>query len=84
MMYDQNNPFQWSKMVMNVPGIQEYDPTKSWLSKIRVDGQISCDLFTFVDNKHITRPMEELTWQASHTLAAKKSYLGIQDAAHKV
>ena len=28
-------------------------------------------------------PAEELTWQASHALASKQSYLGIQDATWK-
>jgi hypothetical protein len=28
-------------------------------------------------------PTEELNWQASHALASKQSYLGIQDAARK-
>ncbi len=50
---------------------------------MRKDGQIACDLFTFVDNKWVVDPTEELTWQASHVLALKQSYLGIQDAARK-
>ena len=40
-------------------------------------------MFTFVDDKHVTGPDEELTWQASHILASKQSYLGIQDAGRK-
>ena len=31
----------------------------------------------------MTGPDEELTWQASHALASKQSYLGIQDAGRK-
>jgi hypothetical protein len=41
-------------------------------------------LFTFVDNERVTGPNKELTWQASHILASKQSYLvGIQDAGRK-
>ncbi len=42
-----------------------------------------CDLFSFVDDERVVGPSEELTWQASHVLASKQSYLGIQDAARK-
>jgi hypothetical protein len=44
---------------------------------------VACDLFTFVDDERVTGPDEELTWQASHALASKQSYLGIQDAGRK-
>ncbi len=44
---------------------------------------IACDLFTFMDNERVVGPAEELTWQASHVLALKQSYLGIQDATRK-
>ena len=52
--------------------------------KRRKDGQAACDLFIFVDDERVVGPSEELTWQASHMLASKQSYLGIQDAARKV
>jgi len=45
--------------------------------------QTVCDLFTFVDDERVVGPSEELTWQASHMLAYKQSYLGIQDVARK-
>ncbi len=45
---------------------------------------MACDLFTFVDDERVTGPTNELTWQASHVLASKQSYLGIQDAGRKV
>ena len=70
-------------MRLNLPG-PGYDPNLSWVSKMREDGNIACDLFTYVDDKRIVGPSEELYWEASHTLAAKQSYLGIIDAAQKV
>jgi len=36
-----------------------------------------------VDDERVVGPSEELTWQVSHMLASKQSYLGIQDAARK-
>ena len=40
-------------------------------------------MFTFVDDERVTGPDEDLTWQASHALASKQSYLGLQDACRK-
>jgi hypothetical protein len=36
-----------------------------------------------MDGERVTGPDKELTWQASHVLASKQSYLGIQDADWK-
>jgi hypothetical protein len=44
---------------------------------------MACNVFTFVDDKRVVGPSEELTWQASHVLASMQSYLGIQDAPRK-
>ncbi len=44
---------------------------------------MACNIFSFVDDKRVASPDEELMWQASHTLASKQSYLGIQDAGRK-
>jgi hypothetical protein len=77
------NPFQWESIHLNLPGSKEYDPCVSWISKLRADGRVACGLFTFVDDERVTGPDQDLTWQASHALASKQSYLGIQDAARK-
>jgi hypothetical protein len=70
-------------MKLNLPG-PGYIPTKAWVTKVREDKLVACDLFTFVDDEWVTGAMEELAWQAGHTLGAKQSYFGIQDAARKV
>jgi hypothetical protein len=36
-----------------------------------------------VDDERITGPDKELTWQASHSMAAKQTFLGVQDAGRK-
>ncbi|KAL7451691.1 hypothetical protein ACHAXS_000255, partial [Conticribra weissflogii] len=82
--HDLSNPFHWNKVEVNLPGMVTYNPSRSWCAKIRTDGRLACDLFTFIDDERITGPSEELTWKAGHTVAAKQSYLGIQDAARKV
>ncbi len=77
------NPFQWKCVELNLPGTKEYNPCISWITKRREDGQMACNVFTFVDKERVVGPSKELTWQASHVLASKQSYLGIQDAARK-
>jgi hypothetical protein len=81
--FDTSNPFQWKIVKLNLPGTENYDPTGSWIIKMRDDGLISCELFTFVDDERVSGPTEELTWQAAHVMAARQAYLGIQDAARK-
>ncbi len=77
------NPFQWQHVCLNLPGTRDYDPCLSWVSKMRSDGRIACKIFSFVNNERVMRPDKDLTWQASHVLAAKQAYVGIQDARRK-
>jgi hypothetical protein len=77
------NPFQWKSIRLNLPGTIGYNPSTTWISKRREDGQLACDVFTFIDDERVVGPTEELTWQASPALTFKQSYLGIQDAARK-
>jgi hypothetical protein len=77
------NPFQWKSIQLNLPGTSSYDPSTTWILKRREDGQIACNVFTFVDDKRVVGPTKELTWQTSHALASKQSYLVIQDTVRK-
>ena len=54
------------------------------MSKLRKDGRLACDIFTFVDDERLVGPTRELTYQAAHTMAAKQSYMGVQDSSRKV
>ena len=58
------NPFQWDHVKLNLPGTEDYDPCLSWICKIRRDGRMACDVFTFVDDERVVGPTEDLTWQA--------------------
>ena len=48
--YNPNNPYQWSRVELNIPGTPSYDQTKSWIMKIRIDGAIATDLYIYVDD----------------------------------
>jgi hypothetical protein len=56
------NPFQWDHIELNLPGTEGYDPCLSWICKRRRDGQMACDVFTFVDDERVVDPTEDLTW----------------------
>ena len=77
------NPFQWRYVRLNLPGTNDYDPCTSWISKIRGDGRVACDILSFVDDERVVGPDGDLTWQASHKLTSTQSYLGMQDAGRK-
>jgi hypothetical protein len=82
--HDEKNPFQWNHVRLNLPGRVEYDPSLSWISKMRKDGLIASDIFTFVDDERVSGATRELSWQAGHRLAYIQAYLGVQDAARKL
>ena len=44
------NPFQWQLVCLNLPGTRAYDPCLAWISKIRSDGCVACNIFAFVDD----------------------------------
>jgi hypothetical protein len=54
------NFFQWDMICLNLPGSKDFDPTKTWISKIRADGRVACDLFTFVDDEQVEE--EQYSW----------------------
>eukprot|EP00956_Cyclotella_meneghiniana_P000084 scaffold152_cov52-Cyclotella_meneghiniana.AAC.4 len=62
---DRSNPFHWEEIRLNMPGTENYDPTKSWIMKLRAEGMSACEFFTFVDDERIKGPTEELTWRAA-------------------
>ena len=68
---------------MNLPGSKDYDPTLPWVSLLREDGTIACNLFRFVDDLRPTGPGRWETWKAGRRVASLLNWLGIQDAARK-
>ena len=69
---DPNNPFQCDKVVLNLPQ-PGFDPSKAWVVKLRADGHVAFDLFTFVDDECITGPTEPLTWNSGHQVGSMQS-----------
>ena len=78
-----DNIFGWEYVRLNLPGDEAYTPNLPWVSKVRKDGKISCDLFTFVDDVRVTGSTVMECWLAGRHAASKLNFLGIQDAARK-
>jgi hypothetical protein len=81
---DRSNPFVWDKVILNLPGSPNFDPTHpkviKWDSK---NNWTACDLVVFVDDLRGSGPTVELTWALSRTVASRIQYLGIQEASRK-
>ena len=81
---DEDNPFRWDNVRMNLPGSPDYDPSLPWVAKIRVsDGKVAADLVINVDDLRIMGPSLKEAWLAAHRTCSIMGHLGIQDAARK-
>jgi hypothetical protein len=81
---DLNNPLRWDKIILNLPGSVDYDPTKPRLYKWdSVHQRIAGDLSTFVDDLRITGQTVEHAWHIARVVASRLQYLGIQEASRK-
>lgn len=80
---DPDNIFRWHRIRLNLPGSDEYNPAKPWVSKVREDDCIAVDFCTFVDDSRPTGPTKKETWLAARRIASVLSYLGLQDAPRK-
>ena len=81
---DPGNAFRWDVVRMNLPGSPDYDPSKPWVSKIRLsDGRIAADLFLYVDDGRVVAGTREENKRATRQAASVLNYLGIQEAARK-
>ena len=80
---DVSNPYHYCKVVLNLPGSKDYDPTLPWLMKVRYDGKIACEILIYVDDGRVVGSTYELCWEATRRATSVLNYLGIQDAARK-
>ena len=59
---DDDNPFAWHSIRLNLPGTSDYNPTLPWMLKIRKDGSVASNIAQYVDDVRIMAPTEELAW----------------------
>jgi hypothetical protein len=80
---DTSLPFQYERIVLNMPGEKDYNPGKPWLMKTREDGRIASDVITYVDDLRTIGASEKLCQEVTHRVASVVNYLGMQDAPRK-
>ena len=82
--HDTTNAFQWTTLLLNLPGTKGYRPALAWISKRRNDGSLASDFVCFVDDLRITGQGSQQVREAGHAISSWQSYLGIQDALRKL
>ena len=83
--HDTTNAFQWTSLLLNLPGTKGYRPALAWISKRkRIDGLLASNFVCFVDDLRITGQGSQQVREAGHAISSWQSYLGIQDALRKL
>ena len=81
---DSTNPFHYSEVTLNLPGMESYDPTSphvfKWNSSVE---RIAGEVVTFIDDMRACGFSKENTWQIIRRLTSVLQHLGIQDAPRK-
>lgn len=80
---DANNPFNWERVQLNLPGSPDYDPSLPWVMKIRGDGHLASDIYVYVDDGRATGWNFVECWRAVRRFCSVCSHRGVQDASRK-
>ena len=59
---DEDNPFAWHSICLNLPGTGDYNPKLPWMLTICKGGLVVSDIAQYVDAVRIMAPKEELAW----------------------
>lgn len=71
----EDNPFRWDSIELNMPGDASYDPRLPWIFKKRKDGLIAADLITYIDDNRGTGNDSDEAWAVSSKIAKCCSWL---------
>jgi hypothetical protein len=77
------NVFQIHRVLLNLPGQSDYDPSQPRLGKRRENGEVSADIIVYFDDARVFGPTEEAAQLGMRQVTARIQYLGNQDAARK-
>lgn len=80
---DQGNIFRWKCVRLNLPGSSVYLPHLPWVSLVREDGSLACDIVTYVDDSRTCGNSKSEARLVSRAVASRMNWLGIQEAARK-
>ena len=80
---DAGNVYRWDRVVLNLPGQADYDPTFPRVSKRRLDGTVAADSIEFVDDETGAAMTRDEAWEVAQRTAKSCAWCGVQDAARK-
>lgn len=81
---DEDSPFFWDQVVLNVLGHPRFNPSLPNVMKINSKtNRIVGDLRAYVDDLRVVRYSLEHAWSIARRIAPMIQYLGIQDAPRK-
>jgi hypothetical protein len=81
---DVTNPFYWDKVILNLPGQSDYDPTMPKVYKWNsVEDCMASFYGTYIDDVRSGGSSELACRDASRRIASRINYLGQQDAVRK-
>ena len=81
---DITNPFYWDKVVLNLPGMDDYEPSMPWVHKWNSRSNSMAAFFgTYIDDIRGGAASELVCRDAIHRAASRINYLGQQDAPRK-
>ena len=64
------NAFQWSTLLLNLPGTPCYWPALDWISKRRNDESLASNFVCFVDDLRITGQGSQRVREAGHAISS--------------
>ena len=81
---DGMNEFRWDSLILNLPGMSEYDPALPKVYKWNEElAQMASNFEAYVDDIRTTGGTEVSCVNASRRVASLCNYFGVQDAARK-
>ncbi len=80
---DATNPFQWSRVCLNLPGSPSYKAHLPWVYRVASNGQLAGCSFRYVDDLRTIGQSPEHCWALGHRIATTFAYLGLQIALRK-
>ena len=76
-----DNPLRWDKVMMNLPGSKDYDPSLPWVYKYNsLTGTLAGYFGTYVDDIRPVGGTEKECRRIARRVASVANYLGQQDA----
>jgi hypothetical protein len=78
------NVFRWDRVILNLPGSEDYNPARPWVFKVRDDdGSIAADVHGFMDDFRTSGKDKKDAWLSARRMGSVSSHLGLQEAARK-